>query len=196
MMSVGEQPLLTPALFEPLTALVAKYGIRNLVETGTGPRSSGLEAAKRLGLRGWSCDVYGPCVYRARDLYPDAILYHGESLGFFAQVLPRMAEPTFFWLDGHCPTDQECLPGLVFPPYEEMLLIKSLKKNYERDVLWLDDIAMVDVPDNPARSSWDVDLAGTRWQGAKDHSWAEYLAVFADTHDAEIVDGILRLTPK
>lgn len=195
-MSSGPQPLLEPTLWNPLQALVAKYGIVNLVETGTGPNSSGLEAAKRLGLRGYSCDVFAPCVERARGLYPDATLYHGESLSFFAHILPTLQGPTFFWLDGHCPTDQTCAPGPVFPPYEELTMIKALKPNYGSDVMWLDDVAMVDVPDNPCATPWDVDLAGVRWQGAKEHSWAEYLALLDSSHDHELTDGILRLTPR
>ena len=148
-MSVGQQPLMTPALFVPLKAAVHEYGIRNLVETGTGPSSSGMEAARSLGLRGYSCDVFGPCVERAREVYPDFTIGHANSLDFFRDILSGIEGPTFFWLDGHCPTDSACLPGDIFPPYEEMLLIKQLKKGYERDVLWLDDMAMVTTSDNP-----------------------------------------------
>jgi hypothetical protein len=194
--SKGQQPLCEPELFEPLQELVKRYGIVNLVETGTGPSSSGLEAAKRLGLRGYSCDVFRPCVERAAHMYPGSLCFHGESLGFFAHILPTLVGPTFFWLDGHCPTDQACLPGPIFPPYEEMLMIRSLKRGYEHDVLWIDDIAMIDVPDNPTASRWDVDLAGIRWQGAKEHSWEDYLSLMAGTHDYEVNDCMLRLTPK
>jgi len=195
-MSTGQQPLLEPALFAPLSALVRHYGLEALVETGTGPSSSGMEAAARLGLRGYSCDVFEPCVADAQKRHPDAYIAHQDSLSFLREVLPGLREPTFFWLDGHCPTDRMCLEAEAFPLYEEMLIIRERKKNYWRDVLWLDDIAMIDVPDNPVGVPWDVDLAGKRWQGAKDHTWAEYLAVFEATHNAEIVDGILRLTPR
>ena len=105
-MSKGQQPLCEPELFEPLQELVKRYGIVNLVETGTGPSSSGLEAAKRLGLRGYSCDVFRPCVERAAHMYPGSLCFHGESLGFFAHILPTLVGPTFFWLDAH--TDEEC----------------------------------------------------------------------------------------
>ena len=190
--------LTEPALFTLLTQLVDRYGIKNLVETGTGPESSGLQVADRLGLRGYSCDVYQPCVDAARKRFPDAYLCHGESLGFFSEILPGLEGPTFFWLDGHCPTDLEDLPGPVFPPFEEVQLIKSLKQGYESDILWLDDIPMVDVEGNPVRASWDVYLGaiGTNWHGAKEHSWQEYMDILKDTHNAFVTDSILRYEPR
>jgi hypothetical protein len=197
-MSTGEVPLMNPAHFGRLKELCERLSIVNLVETGTGPRSSGLEFAKTLGLRGYSCDVAGDCVDRARGLYPDFKIYHGESLGFLAQVLPALVGPTFFWLDGHCPTAVSDLPGPVFPPYEEMLMIKALKKGYEKDAMWLDDVAMITAPDNPVSSIWGGHLggAGRYFYGADEHSWAEYHAVFAETHKYETVQGILEVTPK
>lgn len=196
-MSIGEQPL-TGHHFPRLKALVERLGIVNLFETGTGPRCSGLEAAKMLGLRGFSCDVDANCVQRARGLHPTFTVHHGESLGFLAQVLPTLQGPTFFWLDGHCPTSPNDAPGPVFPPYEEMILIKSLKRDYGKDALWLDDIGMITAPDNPHSGIWGGHLGGANrfFYGADEHSWAEYHAVFADTHVYEVVDGILEVTPK
>ena len=197
-MSIGQSPLCEPALFEPLKDLVAKYGIVNLVETGTGPSSSGMEAAARLGLRGYSCDVFWPCVEDERARHPQFTIYHGGSADFFRIILPELEGPTFFWLDGHCPTDQACIPAGIFPIYEELTLIRELKRGYERDVVWLDDIAMVDVPDNPLAVHWDVSLAGVRWQGQTDRPFSEYLAVLGETHDWSVdrESCTLRLEPK
>ncbi len=197
-MSTAIQPLLEPRLFIPLANLVTRYGLVNLVETGTGPASSGMEAASRLGLHGYTCDVYEPCVLRVASLYPQFDAYHGNSLSMFNEILPKLEGPTFFWLDGHCPTDQTCVPGGIFPPFDEMQLIRKLKRGFERDVLWLDDIAMIIDPANPVAVSWDVDLRGERWYGENEHKWSEYLAVMADTHDAFIdtQEGILKLTPR
>jgi len=142
--------------------------------------------------------VYEPCAERASQIYPDFQVYHSDSLSMLRDCLPTMQGPTFFWLDGHCPTDKECLPADVFPVYDEMALIRAFKQGFEHDVLWLDDIAMITDPDNPLASSWDVDLAGKRWYGETGHKWGEYLAIFSDTHDYEIdrEDCILKLTPK
>lgn len=187
-----------PGLFLELANLVATRKIRTLVESGTGPASSGMEAAKRLGLHGYTCDVYEPCVVRAFQLYPEFDIYHADSLGMLRDCLPKISGPTFFWLDGHCPTDPACAPGPVFPLYDELLLIKEQKRGYERDVLWLDDVSMIADPANPTALEWDVFLGATgeHWYGEKAHSWDDYLAVFADTHDAEVVGSVLRLTPK
>ena len=197
-MSSTPDPLLEPRLFMELSNLVATRGIKTLVETGTGPRSSGMEAAKRLGLMGYTCDVYEPCVMRANDIYPDFHIYHAESLQFLRDCLPQITGPTFFWLDGHCPTDHACKPGEIFPLYEELTLIRAFKQGFENDVLWLDDIAMITAPDNPMATAWDVDLAGKKWHGDDSHSWEEYLAVFRDSHDAVIdrEECLLKLTPK
>lgn len=199
-MSKGEQPLLAPGLFLDLSDVVARLGIRTLVETGTGPASSGMEAARRLGLHGYSCDVYEPCVERASRIYPEFDIYFGDSLGMLRDCLPKIVGPTFFWLDGHCPTDSACLPGGIFPLYDEMRLIRELKPDFAQDVFWLDDVAMIVDPANPVASSWDVYLGGpdARWYGEKDHTWEEYLGVFAATHDYWLDDynGVLKLTPR
>jgi len=196
-MSSGEQPLMGPIHFPALHRAVERYKIINLVETGTGPSSSGMEAAKRLGLRGYSCDVYAPCVMRASELYPEFRIELCNSLDFLKAVLPTLSGPTFFWLDGHCPTDPSCIPGGVFPLYEEMLLVRQLKSRYERDVIWIDDIPMIMDPENPyAWKSAEGLLAGKPWFGERDHTWAQYCDVFKKTHQTDIVDLVMRLTPK
>jgi hypothetical protein len=190
----------TPGLFIELSDLVARRGIKNLFESGTGPASSGLEAARRLGLRGYSCDVFEPCVVRAAEVYPEFDVWHGDSEGVLKRILPELEGPTFFWLDGHCPTDSMCLPASVFPLYGEMVLIRDLKRGYEKDVLWIDDASMIIDPANPVATSWDVYLGGpdTRWFGEGEHTWEQYLAVFGATHDWALKgdEKILTLTPK
>lgn len=197
-MSVGYQPLLKPNVFREIANIVATSGISALVETGTGPLSSGMEAARRLGIVGYTCDVYEPCVQRAYSLYPDFHVYHADSIAMLNDCLPKIDGRAFFWLDGHCPTDSACLTADVFPVYEEMLLIKNLKRGYEQDTIWIDDIAMIVDPANPLASTWDVDLAGKRWYGESGHTWEQYMAVFAKTHDAVIdrEECMLKLTPK
>lgn len=196
-MSYGEQPLLMPEAFYALRESIERYEIVNIVETGTGPSSSGMEAAKRLGLNGYSCDVYAPCVQRAVGLYPTFRIEHSNSIDFLKAILPMLSGGTFFWLDGHCPTDEACIPGGVFPLYDEMLLVRQLKKGYERDVIWIDDIPMIIDPANPhAWKSAEGLLAGKPWHGERDHTWEQYLEVFDATHERSIKDLVLRLTPK
>jgi hypothetical protein len=195
-MATGHQPLLEPENFRRLAALVDRYGVRNLVETGTGPASSGMEAAARLGLQGYSCDVFGPCAQRAMEIYPSFTIEHSNSVDFLRRVLPTMEGPTFFWLDGHCPTDSACTPGAIWPLYEEMELIRDLKRGFAQDVFWMDDIAFITDKANPWAATWDVDLRGEQWFG-DDRKWADYLAVFAESHDhVTEFDCILQLTPK
>lgn len=197
-MSKGVQPLLEEPLFSALCMLVDKYGIVNLVETGTGPRSSGLEAAHRLDLRGISCDVFGPCVERAVQLYPQFETYHSDSETLFRNLMPKLEGPTFFWLDGHCPTDDNTLPCSIFPPYEEIMLVKALKPDISRDVFWLDDIAMITAEDNPHRSEWNVNLGSVHgWTGNAEHSWVDYLNALHETHVAAMEFGeLLTFVPR
>ena len=190
-------------LFLEVANLVAKRGIKTLIESGTGPESSGMLVAKRLGLVGYTCDVYEPCCIAANDRFPEFFIYHADSEAMLKRILPSISQPAFFWLDGHCPTDPSCLPAGIFPVMEELQLIKELKPNYEKDVIWVDDILMVVDPANPVSTPWDVRLnvpamGEANWKG-DEHPWADYLAVFADTHDWEIDSDdvkILKLTPK
>jgi hypothetical protein len=189
----------SPGLFLEVANIVAKRGLSVLVETGTGPESSGMQVAKRLAMHGYTCDVYEPAAVAASERWPEFDVYHADSATMLKEVLPKIGKPTFFWLDGHCPTDPDCLPGGIFPVMDEFLLIKSLKAGYERDVIWVDDIPMITSEDNPHRSEWDVYLnapGAGRWHGENRYSWAEYLAVFADTHVYRVDESILKLTPK
>jgi hypothetical protein len=199
-MASGEQPLLEDIHRQALGRAIEYFKIENLIETGTGPSSSGMEAARLFGLKGYSCDVYAPCVQRASQLYPEFRIEHSNSIDFLKAVLPELHGSTFFWLDGHCPTDQSCLPGDIFPLYDEMILVRDLKKWYEKDVIWIDDLPMIMDPANPvAAKVWDGVYRGDqgeRWQGERSHSWQEFLDVFDKTHRREIIDSVLRLTPK
>lgn len=186
----------TPGLFDAVRHLVNDHQLECLVETGTGPKSSGLQVATRLGLHGYSCDVFLPCVQNARDNFIGMGIYWGESLQFLKDILPALKVPTFFWLDGHCPTDLDVKPGPDYPAYEEIQVIKRWKYRYEKDVIWVDDIAMVDVPGNPVRTPWDVSLAGRRWYGAKEHPWESYVRILEDTHTMEIAGSVLRYEPR
>ncbi len=189
--------LLKPALFLQLANLVTQYGIKNLVETGTGPNSSGMEAAARLGLRGYTCDVLDSNAVHASEQYPDFDCYHGDSISMLKDCLPNLTGPTFFFLDAHCPDDPASLPAGVFPLYEEMQTIRELKTGYAQDVIWCDDVTMIVDRDNPIRSDWTRVFRGEAWTGEREHSWKEYLAVFADTHSIELDndEGLLELKP-
>lgn len=190
--------LTEPHHFEVVSNEVSKRNIRYMVETGTGPEASAMQVAKRLGIHGLSCDVYYPCVSRARTVFPGFVIEHKNSVDFLTLYLPLMEGAAFFWLDGHCPTDSSDLPCGIFPLYEEMILIRNLKKGFENDVIWADDLPMIMAPDNPHKAeNWDVNLRGERWLGERAHSWQQFCAIFADTHDREVVNNVvLRLTPK
>lgn len=190
--------LTEPHHFEAVSEEITRRKIKYMVETGTGPESSAMEVAHRLKIYGLSCDVYLPVVKRAKALYPTFTIEHLNSIDFLTRYLPLMEGKAFFWLDGHCPTDHHDLPGGIFPLYPEMMLIKQLKNGYEQDVIWADDLPMIMAPDNPHKAAnWDVDLAGKRWQGERANSWAEFCAIFADTHDRTVAGNtVLKLTPK
>lgn len=184
---------------EDVRAIINERGIVNLVESGTGPSSSGLAIAERFGLKGYTCDVYWPCVRAAAERHPTMLCHHGESLGFFRELFKMLDGPTFFWLDGHCPTDPDCLDCPVFPPFDEVQLIKLYKRGYEQDVIWLDDFPMVTTPDNPIASSWDVLLnkhgGPIQWRGETSHTFAEYETILGATHSMSIVGPVVRYTP-
>ena len=183
-----------------LSDLVARRNIRNLIESGAGECSSGMEAARLLGLTGYTGDIRWKCVQNAFGMHPDFHIYHADSVSMFHDCLPKIDGASFFWLDAHCPTDSGVLPGAVFPLYDELMLIKALKRGYEHDVIWCDDVWMISDPSNPTAAPTDIYLpdADVHWNGDTDHAWEEYLAIFADTHDWSIAqpECVLKLTPK
>lgn len=186
------------SLFLQVANLVTKYGIKNLVETGTGPNSSGMETAKRLGLHGYTCDVLEQNAVKAATQFADFDVYYGDSVSALKDCLPKLVGPTFFWLDAHCPDDPSSLPGAIFPLYDELVLIQELKKDYERDIIWMDDVSMIADPENPLAKEWDREFRGEKWIGEKGHLWVDYLSLFAGTHNYGLIfeDGILMLIPK
>ena len=105
------------------------------------------------------------------------------------RVLRGLNEPTFFWLDRALPTDEAALEGGIFPAYEELELIRSLKPDVSRDLIWVDDIPVVNVDDNPvAAKNWDVELAGSGRFGEKSHtSGLNTFSVLAATHDTALL---------
>lgn len=177
--------------------LVAHYGLVNLVETGTGPESSALAAAQKNGLCGYSCDVFDRCVSHARETYPAFRVEHKNSVDFLAELLPDLDGPTLFWLDGHLPTSSLCIPGGIFPLYEELWLIRTLKHGFEKDVIWCDDVPYITALDNPIRAhTVNLELPSGFWHGEKAHAWGEYLAIFADTHEVRLVESVLEFIPR
>jgi hypothetical protein len=181
-----------------LTAVVRRFGILNLVETGCGVDSSGLFVAEKFGLRGWSCDVDEECVAAARQKYDGVVngvcASRMGSVEFLQSIVhgPAFLGPTFFWLDAHFPGNSS--DGPMWPLWDELQVLRGRCG----DVIWCDDMQHV-LGENPARGTQRVGIDlpdGGEWPGDSRHTIAEYMQCFAETHLAEIVDTVLRFTPR
>ena len=177
--------------YPTVKALVEKYGIKSLVETGVGSVSSGLVAADALGIQGYGCDIFLPRVEWARARHPNAKVTHDESLHYLRTLLPTIAGPVFFWLDAHFPDMQnfagEKVDGPAWPLYQEVEVIRELCPDLSRSVVWCDDLQVI--------------------TGAEDHLYAQYPQIYdhkpqeygdplAATHDFSITEYVMRLEPR
>lgn len=179
-----------------LEEIIPRYGIKNIVETGTGEDSSGMKVAVRFRLTGFSCDIFPEYVNRARAMYPLYDIFEGTSLDFLTEVTHWVDGPTLFWMDAHFPQEDPSPKVPMWPLYEELTLLRSIR-DCSRDVIWCDDMQHVLDPENPIHDqAVGIDILGGRWPGDSAHMLAEYRELFQATHDAAIVGTVLQFVPK
>ena len=131
--------------------LTKNYSLTQFVETGC-YMGEGLSYAQQIGYSNlYSCDIDNSRVLDCQSRFPDAVILHQESVGFLEQVLPQVHGATMFWLDAHYPADYGQVESAEtkFPVIEEILRIKKYKANYQRDVIIIDDIRVLNSEDNP-----------------------------------------------
>jgi hypothetical protein len=175
-----------------LEELVWRHNIVNLVETGIGTDydRGGLAMAQRLGLLAFSCDVDPACCRVAGSRFPSAIIGEMESTHFLREIVPRLAGPTFAWLDAHLSD----AGAPLWPLYDDLQVFRERT----HDVIWCDDMQHIVDPANPIkdqRVGYDRP-DGTTWPGDTEHTLAEYIVCLESTHLAEVVGTVLRFTPK
>ena len=174
-----------------------KHQLTSFVETGCYQGDS-LMFAKDIGFdKLYSCDIDNNCVIKCQALIPNSKITNLESISFFKEILPTLTEKTFFWLDAHFPAYYG-LPEnetTKFPLIEELKLIKSLKHNYQHDVIMCDDIRILLPDGNPYH-------LGHIWDMFKvNHTIKELTDVLEDTHNFYTLtkcpsEGVLVLVPK
>lgn len=178
--------------FIETSRLINDFGIVNYVETGV-ERGVALNWVREHGgrIRRYdACDLNKAHADAAKVNFPYASIYHGDSISFLASLLPEIAGPTLFWLDAHFPGNYGDPQDTSnwFPALNEMRTIKALKRDYEHDVILVDDVGGFvggsTFPIGDKMFSLNTD---------------ELLSVFADTHYCEILPfntSVLRCVPK
>jgi hypothetical protein len=129
--------LLDSAQFIPLANLVSSKGIKNFVETNAAHSLIGMEAAARLRVTGYVQERDTNFAAEIAKRYPDAEVYDGDPLTFLKEVIPKLWDPTFFWLDQSSPTIEE-----------EMKLIEAAAEEQE----WFVDVKPAKHLDMPGRN--------------------------------------------
>lgn len=171
-------------------------GVDNFVETGC-YKGEGLSEAAPHCKKLYSCDLFDKWINISSKRVPEAIIVRQPSTLFLTMLLPSLAGHTFFWLDAHFPKQYgkgEVNSYPVFPLPTELALIRSLKKDFQHDVILCDDIRVIQSNDNPVR------CAIGQHHVRKEHliynlSLAEIVEPFNTTHTYEFVglDALLFL---
>jgi hypothetical protein len=177
-----------------------QYGLTLFVETGC-HEGEGLILAKDYGFKEenlFSCDIRQEAVTNAYQLFPNGGLFMAAtSVEFLKVVLPKLTDPTLFWLDAHFPSfyDVKETKETRWPLFEELRLIRELKPNVERDVIICDDTRMLVSPNNPNYTG-DVPENLVKYVNVQ---WEEFEQSFHLTHTAQSIKtdtGILVFLPK
>lgn len=187
----------------PTRELVKKYNIETLVETGC-LYGHGLEFGTLFNLKMYTCDIVKQYADECAIKHPTAVVKHADSLDFLKEILPTLGSTrTLFWLDAHFPVKYAKLVGAEdqitenevnrFPEFEEMELIKTLKQDYQNDIIMMDDVWCVDDGVNELYGNLLPEESYNR------HTVEELSSIFKDTHDCMVVkqySGVLVFTPK
>jgi hypothetical protein len=173
------------------------HNLENFVETGCW-HGDGIAYAFQTGYKkAYSCDIGLNFVEECRQRFPEADIVHSESMQYLKDLLPTLEGKTLFWLDAHFPemygTDNDA-EELKIPLIPEIELIKSLKKDYAKDVILCDDMRTFRSPYNPRYKQGEIDE-----NLYLDVDWKAFQNILSDTHDAQLIndfDGVMVFTPK
>lgn len=171
----------------------------NFVETGC-YKGGGLRVAENHCRFLLSCDISKKYVDICEKEYPNACIFHMDSIEFLNTKLPLLFGKTLFWLDAHYPKQYD--PNISedesnkFPLLEELKIIKLKKEGYEQDVILCDDLRVVQSTDNPVLGKVGRDNLKNHHL-IKDKIMQDYLSILSDTHNHQFIglDSLL-FTPK
>lgn len=167
------------------------YNLQHFVEVGCA-QGVGIQHAYDSGFtKVTSCDINVSDVQLCLGKFPDANIFILEGLDFLKKALPKIEEPTLFWLDAQILNDD---PTYREPYMPEIRLIKSLKPNYQHDVILCDDIRCFRSPDNPRYHPGEVQETSY-----SDIDWNKFTNILSDTHNFYLMqahDGVAIFTPK
>lgn len=102
---LGGSPIPTPHSVKQrsIRDFARRYGLTTLVETGT-YRGDMVDAMKDSFTAIHSIELYEPLFTAAAaqfEIHSHIHIHFGNSADVFVSLLPGLAEPTLFWLDGH-----------------------------------------------------------------------------------------------
>jgi hypothetical protein len=183
----------------PAQKLKEAHTLEAFVETGC-YRGAGLQYAKQIGFaedKLYSCDIDPNAATNCLRSMPSATILPIESISFLKNILPKNQLPTLFWLDAHYPslygiTDETEIEKM--PVFEEIAVIKQLKKNYQNDVIVCDDLRVLADSRNPRYSPGEIPA-----YYYIDGAWDNLVSILADTHNLTIDlvgEGLAIFTPK
>lgn len=158
------------------------YGMEYFIETGC-EVGNGLKEAKNVAEikeeNLFSCDINSQAVESCSEMLPKAHITYANSLDFLNLVLPTIHGRTLIWLDAHHPEDYGIATNreLEWPLYEELLLVKQLKKDYHQDLIFCDDVHSI-----PGHEKTKIEPPESNFYLAK-NNMNEYQELLKDTHN-------------
>ena len=176
--------------------LIAQFNINNFVETGCADGSA-LRYMLPSGINLYSCDINPAMASQCQREFTEAEIIATNSLDFFDIINKKIEGPCLFWLDAHFPEYHGFKMDTTefdLPLYAELLKIKE-KAHYEKDVIIMDDIRVIDSPDNPRFIRGEIDGIVP----LEKRSLQAFIDVFVDTHNYHLYhedQGYLVFTPK
>jgi hypothetical protein len=133
-------PVPHPVKHRNILAVAGLFGLRTLVETGTQAGAT-LAAVHPYFDRLYSIEIYEPSVIAARRRFaavPKIEIILGDSAHALPKLLPSLAEPVLFWLDGHYSGKGTGMGEDHSPIVAEMRHIRELR-GAGRDAIIIDD---------------------------------------------------------
>lgn len=174
---------MTEFVATPAAKYKEQFKLEVLVETGCF-NGAGILHGKNIGFEEqniYSCDIRRVAVEQCLNIFPAAHIYPDESITFFKRILPTIDQPTLFWLDAHYPMHYGIATETAIekmPLFEELKLIRTLKQNYQRDVIICDDMRVIADVNNPRYRPGEIPA-----YYYVENSWNDFVASMADTHD-------------
>lgn len=179
-----------------------QYQLDTFVETGCYEGAS-LTQAHWAGFEKLiSCDISRAAVDTCRAAFPHAAILHCTSTTMLGPCLPALQKVmghALFWLDAHFPSfyGLEETPATYYPLPEELRLIRSGKRDWEHDVIAIDDLRVIRDRNNPRFRPGE--LHGPEERLYQDITIAGICAPFAATHECKLLhaeEGVLLLLPR